>query len=154
MKRRIKLKAFSLLILASLFGCATPNPYAPCSYFSSNSQQWRAGYEDTKLQDDLFNVAYHGNGATSEMRARNYFLYRCAEVTVQNGYDYFVVAYGASVSGEFVGGYNSAFQEKVVTPNIMGQIRLGKGQTPSDKPLAYDARQVMQNIGPEIVRPK
>jgi hypothetical protein len=145
--RKLVFKAFSLLVVASLLGCVGPTLYGP------GSQSTRGGYEDSKLQDDQFNVAFNANGFTSPVRAKNYFLFRCAEITVQNGYDFFVIVSGDAIVNYAVLG-SGAGAQTVSKPQYSGTIKLGKGIRPSENLNAYDARQIMKNIGPEIERQK
>lgn len=37
-------------------------------------------------------VSFKGNGFTGRQKVENYLLYRCAEVTLNDGFDYFVLA--------------------------------------------------------------
>jgi hypothetical protein len=65
--------------IALLAGCASP--YGPAA--------GRGGYKDTKIDDNTFAVRFDGNGKTSADMVWNYWIYRCAELTVQNGFQYF-----------------------------------------------------------------
>jgi hypothetical protein len=67
--------------VAVLAGCASP--YGP--------RGATGGYTDTKLADNVWRVAFYGNGNTGEDTVWKYWLHRCAEVTLQNGYSYFSV---------------------------------------------------------------
>jgi hypothetical protein len=49
------------------------------------------GYADQKLADRTFRVSFYGNGNTLRDRVFRSWLYRCAELTVQNGYDSFYI---------------------------------------------------------------
>jgi hypothetical protein len=144
MKRKLLFTVCCFLVVTSFLGCGATR-YGPAS------QSWKGGYEDSKLQDDSFNVAFSGNGFTSTVRAKNYFMYRCAEITVQNNYDFFILT-----SGDFVVNYSvmgsGAGASTVSKPQYSGTIKLGKGKRPSNNPNAYDAKQIIKNIGPEIER--
>ena len=48
-----------------------------------------SGFYDYKIQEDVFNVGYKGAGNTE--RAEDFTLLRSAEVTLTNGYKYFVI---------------------------------------------------------------
>lgn len=48
-----------------------------------------AGWEEEKLDEDTFLVAFYGAGGTPRGAVYKYFLHRCAEITLQRGYTYF-----------------------------------------------------------------
>jgi len=70
-----------MVTLVTFCGCATP-------YQKSG---FGGGYSDTQLQDDVFSVRFRGNAYTSRATVQKYLLLRCAELTVENGYDYFII---------------------------------------------------------------
>ena len=83
----IKTKRDYLLLGAavlSLAACASSTPYAPAS---SNGY----GFTDQKIEDDRFRITFRGNSQTSRDAVETYLLLRSAELTLANGYDYFVV---------------------------------------------------------------
>lgn len=77
----------ALVLLAA--ACTTPTPYQP--YRPESSGGVHGGYSDQRLQPDRFVVRFHGNELTSRDRVEGYLLYRAAELTVQNGYDWFLI---------------------------------------------------------------
>ena len=50
------------------------------------------GYDDTRLQENVFTVSFAGNPFTSQQRALDFALLRCAEVTLAGGFRYFTTA--------------------------------------------------------------
>lgn len=64
-----------------LAGCATS--YKPAGI--------NGGYSDIQLNVDMYKVSFKGNDATSLDRVQNFLLRRCAELTLQKGYKYFVI---------------------------------------------------------------
>lgn len=63
----------------------------------------RGGYTDVRVSEDAFTVSFQGNAYTGSASVDNYFLRRCAEVSAQNGYQYFVIAESqAQTKTEFV----------------------------------------------------
>jgi hypothetical protein len=72
-------RVVAALLVAALCGCATP--YDP--------QSLASGFKETKLADNRYQVTFKGNANTDEEKVVNYWLYRCAELTTQNGYSYF-----------------------------------------------------------------
>ena len=75
----------AVLLLAS--GCATSTPYQPLSSSSTVS----GGYADQRLGAERFRVTFAGNTLTSRERVESYLLFRAAELTMEQGYDWFVV---------------------------------------------------------------
>jgi nitrogen regulatory protein PII-like uncharacterized protein len=56
------------------------------SYQSSGAT---GGFSETQLSPTMYQVRFVGNGYTSEARATEFFLRRCAELALENGYRYF-----------------------------------------------------------------
>lgn len=72
----------------SLASCMTATPYQPASVSGSV----RNGYSDEQIEQNRFRVSFSGNSLTSRETVERYLLYRSAELTLQNGYDYFVLS--------------------------------------------------------------
>ena len=66
-------------LVALLSACMTP--YQP--------KGMTGGYTDQKLDEDTYLVSFQGNGNTPSGVVAKYFLYRCAELTLERGYVYF-----------------------------------------------------------------
>ena len=93
MKFRTRLSARGRLLAALgtgallLAGCASPTPYQPASGYGFN----RNGYSDQRIEDNRYMVSFAGNSLTSRETVERYLLFRSAELTVQQGYDYFIL---------------------------------------------------------------
>ena len=59
---------------------------------------WRFGYADRRLDENTFLVSFDANASTPQSTLQSYVLLRCAEITVQAGYDYFVIAEASDTS--------------------------------------------------------
>jgi predicted small lipoprotein YifL len=82
-----KIKSFTLLLLIFTFtGCTTTYP----SYQPYNSKT-ETGYRDLKLSNNIYKVSFVGNEYFSEELVGNYLLKRCAELTIERGYKYFII---------------------------------------------------------------
>jgi hypothetical protein len=173
------LAAFAVLLTLALAGCATPTPYQP---LAANNPR-AGGFTDQKLDESHFRVSFQGNWVTSRERVENYLLYRAAELAVSQGFDWFemvsrdttnhqttLVQPGAGFYGGgywapywrfhggwgwggwdpyFDGDYNvTTYDHYQATADIV----VGHAPKPAD-PGAFDARQVMANLGPTIVKP-
>lgn len=80
----------ALAALAVLTACTTPTPYQP--YRAESAGGVHGGYSEQRLAPDRFLVKFHGNELTSREQVENSLLYRAAELTVANGYDWFVLS--------------------------------------------------------------
>ena len=69
----------------ALSGCATYGPYHPARVHGSE------GYSEVRLASDRYRVTFSGDAFTSRDTVEGYLLYRSAELTLQNGYDWFRV---------------------------------------------------------------
>lgn len=74
-----------LVIVCALLISACATPYQPYSYFGGG------GYRDMQLSENGFKVTVEANGYTSNEQATNIALLRSAELTLENGFKYFVV---------------------------------------------------------------
>jgi hypothetical protein len=81
----IATRTFVLALGFALASCATSTPYQP----EVAGQRIHGGYSEVRLGHDRFRVTFDGNTLTSRERVEGYLLYRAAELTVQNGYDWF-----------------------------------------------------------------
>lgn len=88
--KRLLLAAAAISAIGAVAGCATPTPYQPAAA-SHGGYGSRAGYgfRDQKLDSDHWSVTFAGNSLTSRETVESYLLYRAAELTVQQGYDWF-----------------------------------------------------------------
>lgn len=135
------LGALALLVA----GCGAPTLYRPMTL--------DGGYTQTRLGANMFNVVFQGNAHTSWRTAEDYALYRSAELSLENGFDYFVVEGGNSdVSSLLLAGraYPSQTSGTDAHPMVSLIVRGFRGAKPS--PRAFDARDVVKVLGPSIKR--
>jgi uncharacterized lipoprotein YajG len=81
-----------LVAALALAGCATP--YQPMGA--------TGGYSELKLNEDTYLVTVAGNGYTSADRAQKIALLRAAELTIQSGFQRFIIVSG-SVDNKYAG---------------------------------------------------
>lgn len=163
---RILYASLNFLFLSALAACSTATPYQPADK-SDN------GYSDQKISEGRYRVSFKGNDMTSRETVELYLLYRAAEITVAEQYDFFVVydkettadvrydnvqpaVYGA-YGGYRRWGTGLSWNQTVQTStdySAMFFINLYKGEPPANDPRAYKAQEVLTNIGPKIKRPK
>ncbi len=81
-------------IIMPLFLSACATAYGP--------RNAMGGYEDKAVGDDMIEVRFYGNQHTSKEETTRRLLYRCAELTIEKGFDSFVVLQDQSYSEEIV----------------------------------------------------
>ena len=184
--------AASTLLVA---GCATETAYRP----ATGQGFYRTGYSERQIEPDRFLVSFAGNSVTSRDTVERYLFFRAAELTLQQGYDYFVMAnrdtdrqtrtystpglaggpwgYGGfggywgpswryfgrgygwrSWDPWFGGGFGpwgNDFDIRTIDRfEANAEIIMRKGPIPRDNLRAFDARRVVDTIGPTVVLPK
>jgi hypothetical protein len=186
--------ASSTLMVA---GCATETTYRPATGQGFS----RTGYSDRQIDDSRFLVSFAGNSVTSRDTVERYLFFRAAELTLQRGFDYFVMAdrdtnlqsrtyttpgigsgfgygglggywgpswryYGRGFGwrswSPFGGGYGGLggpwandFDVRTIDRyEATAEIVMRRGPIPTDNLRAFDARKVVETVGPTVVLPK
>lgn len=85
-KRPVAL-ALTVALAAALAGCATPTPYQP----NVPGQQTSGGYSEVRVESNRWRVMFAGNSLTSRETVEGYLLFRAAELTTQQGFDWFAI---------------------------------------------------------------
>jgi hypothetical protein len=85
MKIKSAALALAIALASALSACETATPYQPLRKGTAVS----GGFTDQKLDTDRFRVIFQGNDLTSRQVVENYLLYRAAELTIAQGYDWF-----------------------------------------------------------------
>lgn len=83
---RIKAVILPLLMIGLGAPACTTSSYQPQSARSAS------GYSETRLNETSWRVEYVGAGADSRETVERYMLRRAAELTLENGYDWFAPA--------------------------------------------------------------
>jgi hypothetical protein len=163
--------ALALCVLVAA-ACQTPTPYQPA--VSPNGD----GYTTQQIESNRFRVSFKGNSLTTRQTVDTYMLYRAAEVTLQNGGDYFIIVnkdvdkntayenYGDDLAwgwgggwGWRHGGWGGAgfgggidYTRPIPAYDAIADIVTYRGPKPQGNPYAYDAHEVMNAVGPTVVR--
>lgn len=100
-----------LFLIFCLSACVTATPYGPAS------QGGGFGFAEQQIEQDRFRISFRGNSSTRRETVENSLLYRAAELTLQQGYDYFIVVENETEASRSF--YNTAY------PAFYGRYRYG-----------------------------
>jgi hypothetical protein len=176
-------------------GCATETTYRP----ATGQGFARTGYSDRQIEPNRYLVTFSGNSVTSRDTVERYLFFRAAELTLQAGYDYFVMAnrdtdrqtetyttpgigggfgyggfggywgpswryrgrgfgwrsYDPWFGGGFGGPWGNDFDVRTIDRfEATAEIVMRKGPIPRDNLRAFNAKAVVDSIGPSVVLPK
>jgi hypothetical protein len=161
--------ALCLLMIAA---CQTPTPYKQATTPNGD------GYTTQQLEANRFRISFKGNSLTTRQTVDTYMLYRAAEVTLESGYDYFIVAnkdvdkntayenYADDLAWGWGGGWGWRrgfgpgpaygggidYTRPINSYDAIADVLAFRGTKPPNDPRAYNAREVMNAIGPTIMR--
>lgn len=164
--RHVTIAAFLLTLLAA---CAQPTPYQR----AANG----FGFSEQRIEDNRYRIVFSGNNVTPKQVVEDYMLFRAAEITLANGYEYFVIAdrnvdkstqYYATFTDTGIPYYDRRFYPYYYDPPFQtysgtyrpierftasANVLLYRGRKPAGNAEAYDAREVEKQLGPTIRRP-
>ena len=153
-----------LLVTLALAGCATPTVFAPMQGASS------PGYAETRIEADRWRVTFRGGSDAGRERVADLTLLRAAQLTLQQGNDWFRITerygdalpprgptlsvgagtadygwHGGSSFGVGVGGIPLG-GGPLISETL--EIVMAKGPAPKGDPAVYDAHSIAQSIRP------
>lgn len=148
--------AFGVSILA---GCFQTTPYQPDGL--------GGGYSDSHVDSSTMQVSFRGNGRTPQRTVELYMLYRCAQVTRDAGYNYFVLVNPSTGAADTVAGVGSMapatnasiaartayFPDNTLNFDQGGAhttIKMFRGKMPANVPASYDAAEVITDLTPAV----
>ena len=188
--KRLIIAAVATATLA-LGACATATPYQPLTTAGTAS----GGFSERPLEANRWQVSFSGNSLTDRRTVETYLLYRAAELTLQQGYDWFSVVdrhterdrriyadpfydtwgyggwgpswrlyhrgrWGGWGPWGYWGGWgrgawgpSSLDFREVTSYEANAEIFLGRGPKPADDRRAFDARQVVDRLNSQVIRP-
>jgi hypothetical protein len=154
-------------LLTAVAACGHPTPYQA----AANGY----GFSDQRIEDNRYRITFSGNSLTPQLVVENYLLYRAAEITLANGYDFFEIAdkqtnkstrylatyddfgrpyYWRRNPYPFYGsGFYTADYRPIEQFTSTANVVLFRGRKPADKADAYDARDVVQRLRPTVQLP-
>jgi hypothetical protein len=148
----------AVAVCVALCGCAT-------AYQKSGLT---GGYTDRRLTDSTYYVDFAGNGYASGERVHMFFLYRCAELTLEKGFDYLLVESGppprASLDGpaasshamwysdDDAGGMQPVYYYTytITTYNARGTVHMYHAPLTYELAWAIDARRLKEELQPYV----
>ncbi len=188
-RRRVALLAAVAAGSLALSACMTATPYQP----ATGSGTARAGYSDEQIESNRFRVSFAGNSLTARETVERYLLYRAAELTLQQGFDHFILvdrdtekktniyrepsAWGPGPWGYWSPSWrfyrprwgwrswdpfwddpfwrDRDWDYRTVTRyEAVAEVVMGKGPKPATNVRAFNAREVIDRLGPQIQMPK
>jgi len=146
-------KYLTILLAIFLTSCATH--YGISSY--------RGGYTEIKIDKNVYDVSFKGNGYTSGEQIKRYFLYRCSEITLSQDCNYFIMYdknIGSKTSSTTTrgsinddGSFNA--NTNTVTKSFgSGTIKIFKEKPIDFDGIIYDAKELKNSLEPYIKRGK
>ncbi len=133
---------------------------AACSPGYGAANWWSSfGYKNQRLNGDVWRVSYTGNGYTTHETAQTYWLYRCAELSIEQGFDGFEIlsdlhlveqadrpirlaaTHSVPIFIPMYGGYSRAD-----VGYLSGDIRLIKKPFDAAPPKIYDAVELKKTL--------
>jgi hypothetical protein len=172
--KKLIVAAAAVMALGGLAACTTATPYQPLTKSAAES----GGYSEFKVERDRWRVTFKGNSMTSRQTVETYLLYRAAELTVDQGYDWFetVERHTERQSQTYVEpfgpygygwrpywryhrrGFGSFWANDIDVQTIRQyeastEIVMHHGPKPADHTRAFDARDVLSSLASKIVKP-
>jgi hypothetical protein len=162
----------ALALIASMSSCATS--YGEKGLFG--------GFEETRLDANTMRVHFQGNGYTAKQTVEDYTILRCAELTEEHGFDWFLIVDDETEGKDtqvHSGSFNSSSTSGVASVNSYGNVNYGSttqgwtspsstfnirkydssvvikmfaGEKPEEAFNAYSAADVIKYVGPRVKR--
>lgn len=176
MSRFVRPALIMVAASALLAACATATPYGPAG-------DSRYGYSEQRVERDRYRVTFSGNSVTSREQVEMALLLRAAELTVQDGGDWFATVNRATDQDTRYSAMPSPFSaqyrywnpywrfyrggawtaanpfwdrdidiRRIDRYEASTEIIIGRGAKPASDPNAFDARDVIQNLGGRLPR--
>lgn len=186
--RRLKIAVAIAAGGIALVSCTTATPYQPATVSSRGAAS--NGFYEEQIEPGRFRVAFAGNTMTSRETVERYLLYRAAQLTLERGFDHFILinrdtekqsrtyvdrpfgpgpwggwgpswryyspSWGWRGWSPFWGDpfWDSQIDVRTVDRyEAIAEVVLGRGPKPRGDLHAFDARAVVENLGPSIVTP-
>jgi hypothetical protein len=150
----------AVMVLSALCvsGCAT-------SYQRLTAFTYTGGYSDSDLGKNVYRVEFSANGATTRETAQTFWLWRCAELTLEKGFDGFEILSNINLvrAESDTGDEDSAVSFRHAAyvpiyvpsnesnkPYLLGDIHMILGPVVGTPPKIFDARKLKQALEPFV----
>ena len=128
-------RSYASVVAIVLFLSACATGYHPYQPFGTG------GYTEESISTDMYRVTYYGNHATSMATLDRMLMYRCAELTIEHGFDGFEITNGYSkLPLSTLGGFRTVYFT----------IHMFRGVPITKIPHTYLAQNILDRFGPEI----
>jgi len=105
---------------------------------------YTGGFSETQLGENSYRIYFSGNAKTSSERASDFALLRAAELTIENGHQFFIVTESQDkVSTRVIGDEDSVTTQNRPRTDITVRMFDTK---PQDSRIVYEAKFVRQSI--------
>lgn len=150
-----------LMLAAAITAAAVANARAETTaYQPSALSRAHHGYAETTIEANRVRVSFSGNAETSRETVETYLLFRAAELTLQRGYDYFVVAdHNVESRSEYAAAGPPVppiapprRYRELTSYSAVSDVIMHRGPKPPGGADMYDARTVHANLAGRISR--
>ena len=151
-------QVFVMFLAILLSGCAT----------SYQTMGISGGFEESNIEGDVWRITFGGNGYATRETVQTYWLYRCSEVALANGFDGFEILsniqlvknsnpedyLGTKSSFIKTGGggvvYVPLYIDESNKPSIEADIQLLKLPFEARPPKVFDAHELKEVLEPIV----
>ncbi len=146
--------AAAAFLIATPARADTVTPYQPAAQSSRH-----VGYSETQIDANRLRVSFTGVSGASRESVETSLLYRAADLTLERGFDYFIVVDHSVDANVDVARYGPPLPP--IAPRrfhtetryaATSDILMFKGAHPTNTPAAFDARSVRANLAAHVVR--
>lgn len=143
MQRRTRFVLVLVMALSASLLSACAALYKPAPFWGAS------GYSSTDIDGSTVQVNYLTGATADPGTARDYALYRCAEIALERGFDGFVVLKGGAFS--VLGPYGATTSSTLIMRMFKGAAP-DKGVLPAGAQGVYEARAVKSRLEAGIKR--
>ncbi len=148
----------AIFLVSLISGCAT----------TYQSMGITGGFDEKNLEGNIWRITFSGNGYATRETVQTYWLYRCSEVALDNGFDGFEILsniqltqnispenyFGSSSPYRKTGGggyvYVPMYIEDSYKPHMEADIRLIKKPFEQEPPKIFDAHELKSALEPLV----
>ena len=120
--RRHVIIALAVPVVLALVGCQTPY----------QKRGFRGGYQNSWIDRNTMRVEFEGNESTPRQKVEAGLLFRCAELTIKAGYDYFVIT-----EAETEARHSTHVVEALQSSDRVGERATVYGRSSQSQPYAW-----------------